>query len=450
MNSPSTTPFPVEVLNCSNCQCFRHPAMFVGLTRNYKTCSRCRYLQTPPKLAPSLLNMNFLSQLSIDAFFFSEGTGSRMECDIHMNDRLLALIYEEVALEVIDQVSQQTGYRHTFQDVGANKLSHSVIFRGRCINRNDIRHEVINRQRHDISMATYPCRGQITGHIDKRQSWIHLEITHATCHPIHRSRRVELDDEEITFIRDRATTSTTPSLFGEMIRNFGYHVIRAQVYYWRLNHIEGQWNGNENEFLSAQILIRNRIGFEELLWVEEDNYVAFGFKTPFFYLCAGSSGDNLVKEYHVDSTYRTVRTFISSTLAIPRLNETCGRLCIWHLKKAVDCGLAQGRALEMVYDVNEAMREFYFILPDFIPIRAPGLQLATKEQRDVIITMMGDHYCRHPIFNCLRSDLLQDEFQVIATQIHQRSANEVYMYCREDNLADAWAHLYRNWYSYSW
>jgi hypothetical protein len=201
----------------------------------------------------------------------------------------------------------------------------------------------------------------------------------------------------------------------------------------------------------------------QLLWVEEDRYVAFGFKTPFFDLCAGSSGDNLVKEYHVDSTYRTNRascelfgvianingagfpvaymyfkhigdsttsernckipaltaffsairrgginpTFMFSDKDISEIQaiknvwgSSCGRLCIWHLKKAVDRGLAQGRALEMVYDVDEAMSEFNFVLPDFTPVRAPDSLLATKVQRDTIITMMGDHYCRHPIFNC--------------------------------------------------
>jgi hypothetical protein len=264
MTSPSPSPFPIELLNCSTCHSFRHPAMFVGLTRNYKTCSRCRYLQTPPKLAPSFFDMDVLSALPIDASFFSAGTDSRMECDVLMNDRLLALDYEEVALEVIDQLSTQTGYRHTLQSVGNNRLSHSILFLGRCIHRDDLRHEVANRQRHTFSMATYPCFGLIKGHIDKRQSWIHLEITHAICHPIQQTRRVELNDDEIAFIRERASTSTTPSLFREMTRNFGYHVTRAQVYYWRLNHIQGQWNRNDNEFLSARILIRDRNGFEEV------------------------------------------------------------------------------------------------------------------------------------------------------------------------------------------
>jgi hypothetical protein len=78
----------------------------------------------------------------------------------------------------------------------------------------------------------------------------------------------------------------------------------------------------------------------------------------------------------------------------------CGKLCIWHLKQAVDRGLARGRALDIIYDVNEAMQEFVFVLPDFLPNRVPGSQLATKNQRNAIITMMGEHSCRHPIFNC--------------------------------------------------
>jgi hypothetical protein len=50
----------------------------------------------------------------------------------------------------------------------------------------------------------------------------------------------------------------------------------------------------------------------------------------------------------------------------------------------------------------------------------------------------------------VRSDLLQDEFQVMETQIHQRCAYEMYTFCRENDLAYAWAYPYRYWYNYCW
>jgi hypothetical protein len=202
----------------------------------------------------------------------------------------------------------------------------------------------------------------------------------------------------------------------------------------------------------------------KLLYINDERYTAYGFKTPFFELCVHSSGDNLVKEYHIDSTFRTNQAAcelfailgnvngagfpiaylyfkhnmqenedsLSSGCKIPALTamfrsmhergfsplfmfcdkdiseitsitNTWGRstvrLCLWHLKQAVDRGLAKPRGqIPPIYDVGASIREFPFVDGHFLPNRAVGSRLAPKVNRDAIISMMGDHYSRHPVF----------------------------------------------------
>lgn len=53
----------------------------------------------------------------------------------------------------------------------------------------------------------------------------------------------------------------------------------------------------------------------------DQRFTAFGFKAPFLNLCIESSrDDNLVKEYHIDSTYRTNQAGCDLFAAIANTN----------------------------------------------------------------------------------------------------------------------------------
>lgn len=77
------------------------------------------------------------------------------------------------------------------------------------------------------------------------------------------------------------------------------------------------------------------------------------------------------------------------------------RLCLWHLKQAVDRQLAKKRGrLGQFYNAAEAVREFDFVDPHFLPSinntgQAANQILCQQNKRKVITTMMGEHYCRH-------------------------------------------------------
>ncbi|SAM00704.1 hypothetical protein, partial, partial [Absidia glauca] len=102
-----------------------------------------------------------------------------------------------------------------------------------------------------------------------------------------------------------------------------------------------------------------------------------------------------------------------------------------------------------------------------------GSRLAPKTNRDAIVAMMGDHYCRHPLLfegtvsyvkkktGCYHDHLLKfvlhltggrnfavEEFQAYARRIHYGSTYEMYLYCQNNDLPDTWAFLWRNWYTH--
>ncbi|SAL96230.1 hypothetical protein, partial, partial [Absidia glauca] len=105
---------------------------------------------------------------------------------------------------------------------------------------------------------------------------------------------------------------------------------------------------------------------------------------------------------------------------------------------------------------------------DFLPNRPVGSRLVPKANRDAIVAIMENHYCRHPLLfegisdrKFEQSDHLfnfvlvltggrtfpANEFANYATRIHYGSTFEVYSYCQRNNLPDAWAYLWRNWYT---
>ncbi|KAI8328729.1 hypothetical protein BC941DRAFT_519150 [Chlamydoabsidia padenii] len=66
--------------------------------------------------------------------------------------------------------------------------------------------------------------------------------------------------------------------------------------------------------------------------------------------------------------------------------------------------------------------------------------------KDVIVEKMKDHYCRHPIFQEGHSNFSQEEYHVIAGQLHRQSAQEMYIYCTNNDIPDVWGYLYTLWY----
>jgi hypothetical protein len=109
MTSPlaSPTPFLDALIPCSGCRNDRHPDMFLGRARRYRTCTVCRYRQIAPSVAPVLDEMVFLSALPIEATFFSEGPETHQEMDIFVNDDMMALDDNALVATIFDAIEDQ-------------------------------------------------------------------------------------------------------------------------------------------------------------------------------------------------------------------------------------------------------------------------------------------------------------------------------------------------------
>ncbi|KAI8329625.1 hypothetical protein BC941DRAFT_194272 [Chlamydoabsidia padenii] len=255
--SPSPS-LDLQFFGCSSCHTYRHPDMFVGRTRSYRTCSHCRHRQTPPTIAPLLENMIVLSELPLGGEFLYEGTATYFEADVFMDEHLLDLGYDEIVTEILETVELKTGYQHYRQRIGDTALSSSIVFFAKYIQRSDVRQTLdpATCRRHVVSLPTYNCKGEIKGHIRKDQNWIHLQITHHVNHAPQQTRRVFLTDEEPEFITSRAATMSNPQLYYAAIPQFGDHINRAQVYYWRMHAVKGLYRRHDVD-ISLNLLWKN-------------------------------------------------------------------------------------------------------------------------------------------------------------------------------------------------
>ncbi|KAI9246962.1 hypothetical protein BDA99DRAFT_592252 [Phascolomyces articulosus] len=124
--------------------------------------------------------------------------------------------------------------------------------------------------------------------------------------------------------------------------------------------------------------------------------------------------------------------------------DTMLRLCLWHIQRSVSLKLKQTRSRNIPsYNVVEAQREFTFIVDDFTPSTGgcgDARLICSKPQRKQIATLIRKHYSMHPLIpygNRTRN----------AFEIHQESTQEIYEYCRANQLVDAWVYLYTNCYT---
>jgi hypothetical protein len=73
-----------------------------------------------------------------------------------------------------------------------------------------------------------------------------------------------LTQDEIDFLTSNSSM-TTPELYHAAVLQFGEHINRAQVYHWRLDAVEREYNRN-NQFLSTMLLVNeyNDRGYEQV------------------------------------------------------------------------------------------------------------------------------------------------------------------------------------------
>jgi hypothetical protein len=120
------------------------------------------------------------------------------------------------------------------------------------------------------------------------------------------------------------------------------------------------------------------------------------------------------------------------------------QLCQWHVDRAVKRKLAsQKQNQRSKYQVDEAVTEFDFIDPTFIPKEHLEVKfvMCPPTLRDTVIDLLRKHFNMHPKIPVSASG----EFWTCA-EIRRNAVREMYDFCIAHGLASLWAYLWSSWY----
>lgn len=125
--------------------------------------------------------------------------------------------------------------------------------------------------------------------------------------------------------------------------------------------------------------------------------------------------------------------------------ETGIQLCQWHVERAIKKKLASRKQIQhSKYKPEEAIAEFDFINPAFIPVlgnlEAESI-VCPLMHRNTVIDLVRKHFNMHP------------KIPVTATgeywtrdEIRRNAIDELYGFCVQNGLASLWAYLWTSWY----
>ncbi|KAF7730058.1 hypothetical protein EC973_003003 [Apophysomyces ossiformis] len=454
-----------ETRYCSSYKCMKPIHLFRSRTsRLYKTYAICRDRQTPIDTI-SATSMVYIDDLT--SVYPSTGDNGRA---IYHYDGYIVLEPDmrELPLEVLDKkvvgaVEYCDDYRYYFQQVGNPELKSTVAFVAYC------------SQAHTTQRL-----------VDFNNLCIHLEVQHSNEHQRpDAGQDVSVPESIRLYIAENADTRNAPELYREVIDRFeGTLITSAQVYYWWSESFKRRVQLHDDQLISARMLVEQyrTKEFKEVYFKNENGVSAFGFITPLFY---SVSSCFYVEEYHIDSTYKTNRANCElfgivgnvNRMGIPIAYMLCDtsladsdidnakalvitefltkpkeegfdpkfvfwdkdqaqmyaiqsvwsghrlRLCLWHIQRSVEKKLAKQKLREPHYNASQAQREFAF-------------------------SGTPSEYCKDDDGALSQHHLIPTGMNYFSeAQIHLNCDEEVYAYCKEHNLPDAWVYLYKQWYT---
>ena len=121
------------------------------------------------------------------------------------------------------------------------------------------------------------------------------------------------------------------------------------------------------------------------------------------------------------------------------------QLCLWHVKHAIDRKLRDKKYKSSQYTARkakEANEQFRFIDASWIPGDSEGITYQQDKIKEVL-NMVKRHATLHPLIP------ISKEIFLTSMEIYHQSVEEMYRYCKEDNLVHLWAYLWINWYNKS-
>jgi hypothetical protein len=119
------------------------------------------------------------------------------------------------------------------------------------------------------------------------------------------------------------------------------------------------------------------------------------------------------------------------------------QLCYWHLEHAIDRRIKDKRPKTRTYTETralEANRLFNFIDPSWISVGNVG-SLCPEASTKELLTLIKKHANMHPLIPISKNTFLDSR------NIYYRCVQEMYRFCRTQNLVGLWGYLWLNWYN---
>ncbi|KAI9490493.1 hypothetical protein BDB00DRAFT_551564, partial [Zychaea mexicana] len=188
---------------CSNCKCENQPVeLFVGKTRNYKTCRLCRERQSdvgkpiPDQLLVTMEEVEAMIPSRTDLPSANDTLeGYSLDVYVQLDEQLSTMADQELTAAIVGRIQAIDGYNyyHVSRTEPGKKFSWSFLHK--CSQDFDVQHQVPDgdRLRLHTRMETFLCGGYIKGLVDKPNGYFYLHVEHTHAHqtaPIQAMRAV--------------------------------------------------------------------------------------------------------------------------------------------------------------------------------------------------------------------------------------------------------------------
>ena len=132
---------------------------------------------------------------------------------------------DALLLYLISQIEARDGYHYYRKTVANPMLRHSLSFQYVCCQNAAVQRQVPDDDRIRVyyRMETYTCGGEIQGHIDRRNGYVYLKISHPSGHPSPEplpNVRVEMPSDVREYIVRNAHQFTAQPLYRNIVSLF--------------------------------------------------------------------------------------------------------------------------------------------------------------------------------------------------------------------------------------
>ena len=350
-------------------------------------------------------------------------------------------------------------------------------------------------------MQRFECHGQLILRINMETCKAKIQIKHLLQHE-----------------RPLTTSSVPPEVVSEIQNNFHLDplqlrthlstlfdlrdITNKQIYYWWSVATEKTYQKDKNPVRSAILLLKERFkekGCILLMSLHTESLTAIAFSSPcLIYL------KEMVKEIHVDATYKTAKgrfelyaiigqyqgtgfalgylildviegsnnldmgkttilteffskfknlglspEYVFSDKDFSQINAAKNvwpsaniQLCLWHIKKAIVTKMKSNQRGKYKRFTAFELADLNFVDPNFVPTNANNDTVCPITHQDNVLNLVERHFNLHPLipFGPHKTFLTAEE-------IWKTAVREIYQFCHKHAYPELWNYLFFSWYT---